>query len=260
MQAASRPANIALHLIGTSGRRLQMRAFERFRFLPLIGFAAILIAATATAVAQEALATEDKATQETEPVVVVEGIRRDRAMDAFLHGDFETAEIEFKNNWRCIWRNERLAEASIRQAASDAISASLSPTGGGLGDVNVPKLHNMPLSTEEIAERTCHSPEWQFYMIALSQIQLGKRAEAKESLYRATRLSRDELMFDAHYRIALLELLDGDVKRANRQLAHLTGMQRSCRNRGTRCEVHADLDAATTYLKRAIADARRGKS
>ncbi len=211
------------------------------------------------ALAQQA-PTDEAASQEDDPVVVVEGFRRDRAMDAFLRGDFATAEVEFRNNWRCIWRNERLFEASLHQAASDAIRASLSPTGGGLGDVNVPRIHNIPLRPEEIAERTCFRPEWQFYMMGLSQIQLGKFAEAKQSLYRVAGLSRDLLMFDAHYRIGLLELLDHDVDRAARQLTELRKMQRHCRYRGARCEVHADLDFAAAHLQRAIADARRGKS
>ena len=236
----------------------QMRIPRLFATMMCCGWA---MGCAAPVSAQEAGAPAGSGAQavtEEDYEVIVEGIRRDRAMDAFLRGDFVTAEVEFQNNWRCIWRNERLFEASVRHAASDAISASLSPSGaGGFGDVNTPKIHNVPLRADEIADRTCHSAEWQLYMVGLSQIQLGKFAEAKKSLYRAARLSKEDLLFDAHYRIGLLELLDGDIERAARRLTYLTRLQRSCKNRGTRCEIHADLDEATAYLKRAIADARK---
>jgi hypothetical protein len=93
---------------------------------------------------------------------------------------------------------------------------------------------------------TCHSKEWQLYMIALSQIQLGRFAEAKKSLHSVMRMSKEALLFDAHHRFGLLELLKGDVESADCRLAHLMRMQRSCQARGAGCEVHADLEAATS--------------
>jgi hypothetical protein len=189
---------------------------------------------------------------EEQQVVLVEAWRRDRALDAFLRGDFATAEVEFRKNVRCIRRNELQLDYSLRQAAI------------GLGRANfpganqAPDIHNLPQRPEEIAERTCYSKEWQLYMIGLSQIQLGRFAEAKKSLYSVTRMSKEDLFFDAHYRVGLLELLDGDLESANRRLARLTSMERSCRARGERCEVSADLEVATAYLARAVADARQG--
>ena len=191
-------------------------------------------------------------------MVLVEAWRRDRAMDAFLRGDFATAEIEFGKNVRCIRRNELQFDASILQAVSAATNARLSPNGPGLGDVNVPTIHNLPQRGEEIAERTCYSKQWQLYMIGLSQIQLGRFADAKKTLYTVAWMSKEDLLFDVHYRIGLLELLDGNIDRANRRLVHLARMQRSCRVR-PKCEVDADLSAATAYLTSAVADARQGR-
>jgi hypothetical protein len=180
---------------------------------------------------------------EEQQVVLVEAWRRDRALDAFLRGDFETAEVEFRKNVRCIRRNELQLDAAFRHAIFAAANAA-------------PKIPNLPQRAEEIAERTCYSKEWQLYMIGLTQIQLGRFAEAKNSLYTVTRMSKEDLLFDAHYRVGLLELLDGDVESANRRLARLTNMERRCRARGDRCEVGADLEVATAYLSRAVADAR----
>lgn len=184
--------------------------------------------------------------------IVVEAWRRDRALDAFLRGDYATAEVEFRKNERCIRRIALQLEASIVEGLVEADRSSLPRAS------NIPSTYNLPLRPDQIRERTCHNKEWQLYMIGLSQIQLGRFAEAKKSLYSVTRMSKEDLLFDAHYRVGLLELLEGDVESANRRLTHLTHMQRSCQSRGARCEVNADLEAATSYLTRAVANARQG--
>ncbi|HEX6638688.1 MAG TPA: hypothetical protein VF033_13605 [Steroidobacteraceae bacterium] len=187
-----------------------------------------------------------------EQSILVEAWRRDRALDAFLRGDFATAEIEFKKNLRCIRRIELQLEYSFKQGQIEMYrAASL---------MNGPNIHNLPARPEQIRERTCHSKQWQLYMIGLSQIQLGRFDEAKKSLRTAAHMSKEELLFDAHYRVGLLELLDGNVDSANRRLAHLVHMKRSCLARTRTCEVGVDLDAATAYLARAVADARQGIS
>lgn len=200
-----------------------------------------------------AAASSAAANDDDQQVVLVEAWRRDRALDAFLRGDFATAEVEFKKNLRCIRRVELQLDYALRQAALGR--ASFAQAGTAYAP---PDIHNLPLRPDQIAERTCYSKEWQLYMIGLSQIQLGRFAEAKKSLYSVTRMSKEDLMFDAHYRVGLLELLEGDVESANRRLAHLTKMQRSCEARGIRCEVQSDLEEATSYLSRAVANARQG--
>ncbi len=229
-------------------------------------FAALLIGclSISIAAAQEAPAPADAASRADAGVdqeVVVRGFRGDRAMYAFLTGDFVTAEAEFRNNRRCVERLVRLSEAAIAQAISDYTQNSIRAAGGfaapGWGSGNSPSMFfNNPQRADEIAERTCHSPTWQLYMIGLSQIQLGRLSEAKESLYRVIRESDELLLFDAHFRIGLLELMDGDTVRANRRLKHLYGLQRSCERRGSQCEIHADIEEATAFLARAIANAR----
>lgn len=209
-------------------------------------------------------AAQDAAEDNT---IVVTGVR-DRAMDAFMRGDFFTAEEEFKDNVRCIERVEMLQDFAIEQAITDATRAALSggPPANAVGDAGAPQAYNIappglfstPARANEIAERTCHSEEWQHYMIGLSQIQLGKLDEAKYSLERAARMTNDELLYDAHFRVGLLELLDGEVDMAARRLTRLRSIQRNCNARGTSCEVHADLDVAVAYLARAVSEARRG--
>jgi hypothetical protein len=199
--------------------------------------------------AQEDPAAESVAVQQEDPVVYVEAWRRDRALDAFLRGDFATAEVEFRKNEQCIRRVELQIDGAIRQGLVEQ-DRTTGPQGNG------PGIHNLPLRPEQIRERTCHSKQWQLYMIGLSQIQLGRFEDAKKSLYSVTRMSKEDLLFDAHFRVGLLELLEGDIEKADRRLSHLAGMQRSCRARS--CEVDADLTVATTYLTNAVAAARHG--
>ena len=164
-----------------------------------------------------------------------------------MRGDFATAEVEFKKNVRCIRRNELQQDYAFDRASLPQA-----------GTADMPNIPNLPLRPDQIAERTCYSKEWQLYMIGLSQIQLGRFAEAKKTLYSVMRMSKEDLLFDAHYRVGLLELLEGDIESANRRLDHLTKMQRKCQARGARCEVNADLEWATNYLTRAVANARQG--
>lgn len=221
--------------------------------------------APAGAIAQSDTGAEAAPAAQPDETIVVTG-RRDRALDAFLRGDFVTAEEEFRNNLRCIQRVDRQREASIEQAVSDSITASMLASVGAGGEPlslmqsagHPPQIYNTPANVHRIAERTCHSPEWQLYMVGLSQIQQGELTDARHSLTLASR-SRDELMFDAHFRIGLIDLMNGDVDRAERSLLRLNALQRNCDMRGARCEVHAELDAATSYLRSAIRAERRAR-
>lgn len=213
----------------------------------LVLLAAVMTCGLAYGYADEPAGDASAANQsEEQQVVVVEGWRRDRALDAFLRGDFATAEVEFRKNLECVQRHERNFEYALRQGLIEMAR----------GFPNA-FIHNLPKNPDEIRERTCYSKEWQLYMLGLSQIQLGRFDEAKKSLSSATRLSKEELFYDAHYRVGLLELMEGDVESADRRLAHLTKMARSCSAR-SKCEVKADMEVATAYLTRAVANARQG--
>ncbi len=213
--------------------------------------------------AQEAPAPAQATTQAdggADQEVVVRGFRGDKAMYAFLTGDFVTAEAEFKNNYRCIRRLERLTESAFENAIADATQSSVRAAAGLATpnwSGNSPAFFNNPQRADEIAERTCHSPQWQLYMIGLAQIQLGRLPEAKKSLKRVIHESKEILLFDAHFRVGLLELMDGDVDRAQRRLKDLYSLQRSCERRGAKCEVHADIEDAADFLARAVANAQR---
>ena len=234
------------------------------RFIAALAATALLAAPLAApAVAQDA---ED----EEEDVIIILGPgKRDKAMDAYLKGDYATAEVEFELNLKCAERVEMLEEFAIEQSYSDAVAAE---AGGGqapsgFGDDGGIKIYDTPQETagfyganprnpDEIKERTCEEPAWQLYMIALSQIQLGKLAEAKANLYRVIALSRNPYFFDAHYRIALLELLDGNIDKAEKRQKTLIVLQGRCHRRGERCDFREEIDEDVAYLEVAIARAK----
>ena len=208
--------------------------------------------ARAQEAAQEAVSERPAGAQSD--VVVVEGLRRDRAMNAFLNGDYAAAEVAFEDNIQCMRRVEVLWTLRVGSAIwgpANTEPGASSP----LADSNA-----LQSSADDLArrgsERTCRSEEWQHYMIGLSRIQLGRYAEAKQSFYRVIDLSNDQFLYDARYRIGLLELLDGDIERAERQLDSLRHLQRICQSRGARCQVRDQLANNVVSLAVAIAEAR----
>lgn len=209
-----------------------------------------------------------QAPQEEEDVITIygEGPPRDAAMAAFQRGDFETAEIEFGANLECAQRVETMEDFAYDQARGAELLSDAGTTGAAqsVGQPGVSTQspsgagYNNTARPDEgdVAARSCDMPAYQIYMMALSQIMQGKYDEAKRNLYRVIRMSRDERFFDAHYRLALLEILDDNLDEAQERLDHLLVLQRRCQRRGERCEWRGELDEAVAYLEVAIANAR----
>lgn len=218
--------------------------------------------APATPVAQAAPAPTEADIEDE--VVVVQGYR-DRAMSAFLRGDFAVAEQEFANNLSCIQRVETLRTFAFEQSRANeqmadnnaAIGASLAA--GTAAPTALPATgYGIHDRRERVPERTCESPYWQHYMMGMSQIGLGRLDEAKATLYRVVREANNQYFFDAHYRVGLLELLDGNIDLAEQRLTHLRRMQRLCNRRGDSCEIRGELEHAIAQLDYSISAARRG--
>lgn len=197
-----------------------------------------------------------------EETVVVRGYR-DRALDAYLRGDFETAEREFDENLSCIQRVETLREFAFQQAQANDLRSEINL--GSIGSSGAATTTAPPQSSytahnrrTRVPERTCNSPYWQIYMMGLSQLGQGNYDEAKETLYRVVRESNHQYMFDAHYRVGLLELMDGNIDEANARLTHLRRMQRLCNRRGTSCEIKGELDYDVAQLEHWIEISQRG--
>ncbi|WOI54723.1 tetratricopeptide repeat protein [Parvularcula sp. LCG005] len=199
---------------------------------------------------------------EDEDVMVVRATRgrMDQGMSAFKRGDYVTAEIEFKKNLRCVERVERLEDFAVEQAQSNAVTAESQPSAPQTEPRVVPSGTASGFQAQkdgkDVAERTCERADWQVYMIAMSQLKLGRLEEAKENFYRVIRMSKDPLLFDAHYRIGLLEVLDDNFDEADDRLKQLKAFQRRCRKQGKYCETTEELKVAVDTLELAIREGR----
>lgn len=212
-----------------------------------------------------ALAQEVSEQETYEDVVVSRGQVQgtDPAMSAFLNGDYETAEIEFKKNYSNLIRQENLAFQALQQTQNNAISQQIingPPQPGGQGGPSIGSVSpdgfdvrglNQVAQREEESESRIGSGTdlgYQLYMTGLSQIQLKKYDEAKMSFMRALR--RTKTLHDARFRLGLLELRDGNVAEARVQYNRLLKAQERCKSR---CDAHQAINEGVEVLGGALA-------
>ena len=189
-----------------------------------------------TATAQDAPDDED---QRVLDAVVVTGVQNDDAMAAFRAGKYDEAETGFLKNARCALRRERNVSAAIDTARFSNSQPSIDQATPN-GTAQTPD--NLPQRTE----RTCAHRGFQVYMAGLSQIQLGRPEEAKESFRKATALSK--ILYDAHYKLGLIALLDGDQKTAKRQLKKIDGILSRC----YACPARQEILDRQAHLRKAL--------
>jgi len=213
-----------------------------------------------------ALAQDEQDTADDEQIldtVVVTGSQNDNAMAAFRAGDFKTAEVEFLDNATCALRRERNRLAGIESiqtsqtradiAGSAASSAVSTDANGGVsldGSSAAQSLNSVSNSSAYNAEtrkdRSCENRAFQMYMAGLSQIQLGKTDEALTNFKRSTTLSKT--LYDAHYKIGLIMLLQGDQKEAEKQLTKVEGILARC----LRCDARQEIIDRKEHLAKAL--------
>ncbi|MEL6825107.1 MAG: hypothetical protein AAFN91_02580 [Pseudomonadota bacterium] len=171
--------------------------------------------------------------------VVVTGVQNDEAMAAFRAGEYADAEVGFLGNARCAHRRERNLSAAIDSARSSSFRSDINP-------VQPNGASNAPGNIAQPVKRTCAHRGFQVYMAGLSQIQLGKPEEARQNFKKATALSK--ILYDAHYKLALMALLDGDQKTAERQLKKISGILKRCR----RCPARQEILDRQAHLQKAL--------
>ena len=186
----------------------------------------------------------------------------DPAMAAFLSGDYATAEIEFDKNAFCALRVERNFRSGVESARDDSIRSTLAgngntaaqPTGGPGAGADVGAAAGAAAPTVQVSgfnssdfqktnkRRTCEDRGFQVYMRGLSQLELGKTAEAKASLSQATKIHRT--LYDAHFKLSLLEYQEGNLDKAQKELKKLRKIAARCR----RCAAKPEIEGQVKYL------------
>jgi tetratricopeptide (TPR) repeat protein len=204
--------------------------------------------------------------QEPEAIdeIVVTGTKQmDPAMSAWLAGDYATAEIEFDRNAFCALRAERNFRSGVEDARDSTIRSDVTtdansapqPTGGpgAGGGLVLPTAPTVAPSatinstdfqkSEAKDRRTCENRGYQMYMKGMSQLKLGKMAEAKNTLTRATKIHRT--IYDAHFRLSLMDYQDGDIKNAKKEFKALKKIAARCK----RCEAKEEIQAQVKFLE-----------
>jgi len=197
-------------------------------------------------------------------VVARATVQTDPAMSAWRAGDFETAEIEFKQNAFCALRAERNFISGVEAARESSIDSTISAnadfgpsvSGGAGGSTgaystsaasSVNKLNSNNFRNKiSNTKRTCEDRGFQLYMMGLSQLKLGKREEAKASLIRAAAMRKN--LFDAHFRLALMEYQDGDLKKANKHFKKLRKLEPKCKGCNSKDEIRAQIEYLDNLL------------
>lgn len=192
---------------------------------------------------------------ETDPnnEIVVHGQRswgNHEGMNAFFNGDFETAEIEFEQEFLTLKRGESARENAAIDAANQQFRAdqlgSVSGTSGGSsgGQGGPPTGFDAPGNVSSgvsnnfqnkratgkslLTDGKVTYKDFAFtrYMAGLSEIQLGKISEAKDSF--KSSLHYDHTNFDARMRLGLIYIQENDFEKAAKQLEKLDKLRKKC--------------------------------
>ncbi|WP_371396819.1 tetratricopeptide repeat protein [Fretibacter rubidus] len=192
-----------------------------------------------------------------EDEVIARGTIRggDPAMGAFFSGDFATAEIEFQKNFRRIKRDEMQLRENVRSANTGSITSEIiqgpGAVGSGSGSAEVrttsaaPNLSGLTQRAQRTGEGVTSGKDlgFQRYMMAMSQLKLGKFDAAEDNF--KTALALNNRLFDADLRLGLLALNDSDSKTARKHLRALDRAAKRCRDA---CENADEIKAAQTEL------------
>lgn len=231
----------------------------------VIAFAALTIGISGPVFAQQTDDTDTlRETEVPDEVIATARKQTDPAMSAFLAGDYETAEIEFDKNAFCALRVERNFRSGVESARDDSIRSTLAgnintapqPAGGPGGAVGVgigAAPASVPINGINSSDfqksnkrRTCEDRGFQVYMKGLSQLELGKTAEAKKTLSQATKIHRT--LYDAHFKLSLLEYQDGNLDDAQKEFSKLKKIAARCK----RCAAKPEIQGQVKYLDKLL--------
>ncbi len=190
--------------------------------------------------------------QEVEEITVT-GRAGDAALQAFSAGNFELAEIKFKDNVRCALRAERAKErfasdmrnSQLTQSITGDITANTPNT--GINSSSAMSSSKSGQDQSPVRNLTCDNRGYQVYMVGMSQLQLGRAEEAEESFESAIRLNKH--LHDAMYRLALMKLLRDDQKGAQE---HYEDMQRLLKRCKKNCDARENIQVRLDFLQKAM--------
>jgi tetratricopeptide (TPR) repeat protein len=233
---------------------------------------AAIVLSCPLAVAQNTQQEQNKNDEKDLERITISAKGGDVAMQAFYSGNFELAEIKFKENEDCALRKERDTRAFFNDVTTSQVnqdvSNSVSNVGGSINmgnandasrimtESNAARANSNSATVlpstkavvrESIRENTCEDAAFQIYMKGMSQLKLGRADEAEENFERSVSLS--ETLYDAHYRLALVKILRNDNEGAKE---HLAAIKRILKRRCTACGVREEIVAMADFIQGAL--------
>jgi len=230
----------------------------------------VILMSGGIAQAQDTTAPETDAETETMDEIIVQGKRAwegHDGMDAFWAGDFETAEIEFEQEFKALRRAESAQyNAAVAadigfdraQATGEASVGGLGAGGPGGGPPPSAAFTPTPdlgvdgrFSSRRAKGRNLLNDgkvtdlDFAFtkYMSGLSELQLGKYDEAKASF--KSSVHYDGSNHDARMRLGLLYIVERNYDKAADQLQALEKLRQKCKKKN--CENYDEiLESAST--------------
>ena len=210
--------------------------------------------------AQNAEVVSKPQTKEEVERIIITAQGGDAAMQAFNSGNFALAEIKFKENEKCAFRQERNRDAFIQAVQNSQLNQELSGnasnSSSSITDSNASRVDGnyghsttakkSPNDREATQEYTCDNRAFQIYMTGMSQLQLGRTSEAEQNFKRAVALSQNQ--YDAHHRLALMSLLRKDTEGAREHLSKIKSMLRRCLT----CDARDEILTRVDFIQKAL--------
>ncbi len=193
-------------------------------------------------------------------------------MDAFRAGDFEKAEIEFEREFKSLRRSESsrynaavaadIGYDRAQNVGASAVGGTPSGPGGAIPQTSGVSTPDLGLSGDFKNKRakganmlndgrvTDYDFGFTKYMSGLSEVKLGKYAEAKKSF--KTSIKYDKTNYDARMRLGLLYVLENDFDKAADQLEALEKQRAKCKAKS--CEEYEAILSSAKTLAKGITD------
>lgn len=240
--------------------------------------ASALLALPSTTLAQDNNPGGEEPPERSIDEIIVQGTTAwegHEGMSAFWSGDFETAEIEFEQEFKSLRRAESAREnaayaadvgfdraeatgqASIGGLGSGGPGGGPPPSaaGGGTPDLGLSGRFSNRRETGRNLLNDGKVTDLDFaftkYMSGLSELQLGKYDEAKDSFKRSVNF--DGSNYDARMRLGLLYIVERNYDKAADQLESLEKLRVRCKEKS--CETYDEILEATSTLAKSLTNA-----
>lgn len=190
-----------------------------------------------------------------------------KGMNAFNRGDFATAEIEFEREFKSLKRQLSGLKNSVVAAQNNEFRAEIdtfNTSGASAAGASSGSQGSSPTSTTMGGQFKSKRDQGRNilndgvvsdidfaltkYMSGLSEIKLGKIAEAKSSL--KTAIHYDGGNHDARMRLGLIYVQESKMKKAGKQLKALNKIRKKCKAKS--CDDYELIKKSVVTLATAI--------